>query len=176
MLVLEKLSYWERKTYFTDIDFAIIGAGITGYSTSLHLRKLFPDAKIVIFEQGYLPSGASSKNAGFACFGSATELFDDISSFGETIVWDTVKMRWEGLKYLRTLIGDEHLKLEINGSWDLITEKECELFDAVVPQIPYYNQKLEEITGERDVYSIDDSVCDTFGFRSIQTSIYNRLE
>ena len=81
------------------------------------MRKANPNSKIVILERGFLPSGASSKNAGFACFGSATELYADLQEIPEKDVWETVKLRWEGLSHLRTLIGDQQLKFETNGSW-----------------------------------------------------------
>ena len=121
MIPNEKISYWEQKTFFNDIDYIIIGAGIVGYSTALSLRKLSPTAKILILERGNLPSGASSKNAGFACFGSATELYSDLQLNNEEEVWNTVKKRWDGLQNLRLLIGDDNLKFQNLGSWDLIT-------------------------------------------------------
>lgn len=176
MLNVKNTSYWEQKSFFDKIDFLIIGAGIVGYSTALHLREKYSNAKIVILERGVLPSGASSKNAGFACFGSATELFDDLKNIPENEVWETVALRWKGLGYLRQLIGDENLSLKINGSWDLIREKDLELYNATVKNIDYYNQKLEEITGEKDVYSVDEKVNARFGLNSIETSFYNRLE
>ena len=176
MLNIDKLSYWERKSIFENIDHLIIGSGIVGFSTAFHLKKLNPDSRILILEKGHLPEGASSKNAGFACFGSATELADDIQNFGEDLVWETVALRWKGLSYLRQLIGDENLKLEINGSWDLIKDDELEIYQAVLPQLPHFNQKIQEITGESNVYSEDDTVTDKFGLEEIKTSFFNRLE
>ncbi|MFZ9029096.1 MAG: NAD(P)/FAD-dependent oxidoreductase [Crocinitomicaceae bacterium] len=176
MLDIEKLSYWELKSYFKDIDFLIIGAGIVGYSTAIHLRKQYPKSKILVIERGYLPSGASSKNAGFACFGSATELTEDLSKFDDSTVWETVKMRWEGLNYLRGLIGDDSLKLKVNGSWDLITSNDIELRDRTALNLNYFNKQLKDITGENDVYSIDHNTQGNFGFSGIDTSFRNRLE
>lgn len=176
MLNSEKVSYWEQKSFFQNIDYLIIGAGIVGYSTALHLRKANPSSKIVIIERGFLPSGASSKNAGFACFGSATELYSDLEKNNESDVWETVKLRWEGLSYLREIIGDQQLKLEINGSWDLITENEEELFEKVKLKIPYFNQRIKEITGEDNTYSIDSEVSEKFDFNNVKSSIFNRLE
>lgn len=49
-----------------------------GLNAAIHLKKKHPIAKVIVFERGSLPSGASSKNAGFACFGSPSELLDDI--------------------------------------------------------------------------------------------------
>lgn len=61
MLPFSKLSFWERSIYTDGIDFTIIGAGIVGMSTALHLRRVNPSAKIVLIERGYLPTGASTK-------------------------------------------------------------------------------------------------------------------
>lgn len=176
MLNTEKLSYWELKSYFKDIDFLVIGAGIVGYSTAIHLKEMHPNKKVIVLERGYLPSGASSKNAGFACFGSATELTEDISKFDEDTVWKTVEMRWHGLNYLRNLIGDEHLKLQINGSWDLITDTDSELMTSTASKLDHYNYHLRSITGEPDVYSIDTKTQAKFGFNGVNTSFRNRLE
>lgn len=176
MIPNEKISYWEQKTFFNDVDYIVIGAGIVGYSTAMSLKILSPTAKILILERGNLPSGASSKNAGFACFGSATELYTDLQTNSEEEVWSTVKRRWDGLQNLRLLIGDENLKFQNHGSWDLITEKETDLFTATVKLIPQFNAKIKAISGEENVYSIDEEVATKFGFESIKTSIYNRLE
>ncbi|MEJ6582635.1 MAG: FAD-dependent oxidoreductase [Crocinitomicaceae bacterium] len=176
MIPNEKISYWEQKSFFNDVDYIIIGAGIVGYSTAISLKRLSQEAKILILERGNLPSGASSKNAGFACFGSATELYTDLQNGSEEEIWNTVKKRWNGLQNLRSLIGDENLKLETHGSWDLITQKESELFNATAKLLPHFNQKLKEITGEDNVYCIDTTIGNKFEFESIETSIYNRLE
>lgn len=176
MLKTNQWSYWERKEISEDIDFIVVGAGIVGYSTALALQEQHSTAKILVLERGLLPSGASTKNAGFACFGSASEIYDDIQTFGEKTVWETVEWRWKGLHALRDRIGDENLKLDINGSWDLFTDSEMDTFEAVLPHIAYYNARLEEITGETDVFRVDENVNKQFGFNTIQTSIFNRLE
>ncbi len=176
MLNIEQLSYWEKQTFFQGVDFLIVGAGIVGYSTAIHLREQHPNAKILILEKGYLPSGASSKNAGFACFGSATELIDDLSQTDEHIVWDTVEKRWEGLRYLKQLIGEADLNLEINGSWDLITNKETKRADEVRSQLDYLNQNIKSITGTDGVYTEDKYLHERFGFNNLNTSFFNKLE
>ena len=176
MVFSEKISYWEQKNFFKDIDHIIIGAGIVGYSTALYLKYLDSKSRILILEKGVLPSGASSKNAGFACFGSATELYSDIKNYGIDEVWKTVEKRWKGLQNLRNIIGDEQLKFETYGSWDLITQNERELFNETVLSLPEFNQRIKEITGEENVYSIDENVSFKNGFKNIQKSIYNKLE
>lgn len=176
LLNIEQLSYWERKTYFEEVDFLIIGAGIVGFSTAIALKKKYPDAKILILERGYLPAGASSKNAGFACFGSVTELLDDLTKMDESKVWETVANRWNGLQNLKQLIGEDNLELESNGSWDLIMPDEINSISEINSKLPYLNAKIEEITGEKNVYQEDKNCATTFGFNGVQTSYFNRLE
>lgn len=176
MLKNNQWSYWERVQFMHEIDFIVVGAGIVGYSTALRLRELHPTAKIIILERGNLPSGASSKNAGFACFGSASEIYDDIQEVGEEIVWETVKLRWKGLQALRKHIGDDGLKLQIHGSWDLFTSDEMETFNAVRPYLDHFNTQLEKITGETAVFSVDETIQERFGFEKIESSFKNRLE
>ena len=78
-----QLSYWEIKNWFSNVDFTIVGSGIVGLHTGLALRERFPSAKILILEKGVLPQGASTKNAGFACFGSISEIIDDLKTHTE---------------------------------------------------------------------------------------------
>jgi len=176
MLNTAKISYWERKHFFDQCDLIVIGAGIVGYSTALHFKQQHPDAKVLILERGLLPSGASSKNAGFACFGSPTELADDLNKFDSATVWDTVALRMEGLQYLKEIVGSQNMDLRIHGSWDLVREDEKEVFAEIVERIPDFNAALERLSGEKNVYSWEDDLSDRFGFQQILGGFRNRLE
>lgn len=70
------LSYWEQKNFFR-YELIVIGSGFTGLSTAINFKKKNPKARVLILEKGVFPTGASTKNAGFACFGSLTEILDD---------------------------------------------------------------------------------------------------
>jgi glycine/D-amino acid oxidase-like deaminating enzyme len=74
------LSYWEIKSWLQNIDFTVIGSGIVGLNCAIQLKERFPVAKVLVLEKGILPQGASTKNAGFACFGSLSELIADLNS------------------------------------------------------------------------------------------------
>jgi gamma-glutamylputrescine oxidase len=173
MIPFSNLSYWERSIYTEGIDFTIVGSGIVGLSTALHLRKTNPNAKITILERGYLPSGASTKNAGFTCFGSPTELRDDLSKMDEKSVWDTVAMRIDGLRELFELVDPKQIQYEACGSWDIIRNEEQPLTPDF---IAYLNEKLFEITNEQLVYTEDKSKRIDSGFEGIRTTFHNRLE
>ncbi len=173
MLPFSKLSFWERSIYTDGIDFTIIGAGIVGMSTALHIRRANPSAKIIILERGYLPTGASTKNAGFTCFGSPTELRDDLSKMDERTVWDTVSMRMEGLRELFSLVDPSHIHYEACGSWDIIREEE----ESLTPDfLAYLNEKLFVISGEKTVYAEDKTKWIDAGFNGVKTTYSNRLE
>ncbi|MGA1385208.1 MAG: FAD-dependent oxidoreductase, partial [Flavobacteriaceae bacterium] len=75
-------SFWERQTWFDQVDFVVVGAGIVGLNAALELRRMHPTARILVLERGALPRGASTKNAGFSCFGSISELSSDLSLYG----------------------------------------------------------------------------------------------
>jgi gamma-glutamylputrescine oxidase len=176
MLNFDRLSYWEKNEFITDIDFLIIGTGIVACSTAFHLRKKHPTSKIVLLERSYLPCGASTKNAGFSCFGSATELLADLEKMPENEVWGTVSKRWEGLSYLREIIGDDSLDFQNNGSWDLIRNDESVLQQETHDKLNYLNAEIEKITHQKEVYSWDTSLNDTFGFEKIKGGFFNALE
>ncbi len=169
-------SYWERKHFFDSCDLIVVGAGIVGYSTALHFKQSNPASKVVILERGLLPSGASSKNAGFTCFGSPTELADDLQQFDATTVWDTVALRLEGLRYLEEIIGKENMDLQTNGSWDLIRNDETDIQKDIIDLLPDFNEALEKISGEKNVYSWEADVSQKFGFQGILGGFKNRLE
>ncbi len=157
------LSYWERKTWLTNIDFAIIGSGIVGLNCALSLRKKFPKSKIVIFEKGMLPSGASTKNAGFACYGSLSEILDDLDSHSEEDVISIIKNRVNGLQLLRQTLGDKALDYQENGGYELFTLDDKVVFDECHSKMVYVNQLVHSIF-KSDVFSIKDN---EFGYKNI---------
>lgn len=176
MLKFDQLSFWEKSAVLEEIDFLIVGAGLVGFSTAMALRDLYPDAKIVILERGYLSTGASTKNAGFACFGSATELIDDLKNMPEAAVWETVDLRFRGLTKLLERFSVEEIRYINSGSWDLIHEKNLDTRRETSEQLDYLNKKIKEITGSENCFNEDLSVSEKFGFRQIPTSFHNRLE
>ncbi len=166
-------SYWENKTWFRNIDYAIIGSGIVGLSCALQLRESHPKAKIVIFERGMLPSGASTKNAGFACFGSLSEIIDDLKTHTQDEVLALVKERVEGLKLLRNTLGDNTIDYQQKGGYELFTKKDTLLYKECVEQLPIVNNLLKPIFKE-DVFSV---IQDSFHFGNIKKNlIVNKFE
>lgn len=176
MLNFSALSYWEKIAVTEGIDFLVIGAGLVGVSTAIELRKRNPSAKIVLLERGYLPTGASTKNAGFACFGSATELVDDLSRIDEDTVWETLELRYLGLQELLKLYGEDQLGYKQVGSWDLIHNHSVETENLTREKLDHLNKRIYEITGQTNCFSEDKKTLLSNGFSNISTSFHNKLE
>mgnify|MGYP000172407151 CR=1 FL=1 len=171
-----ELSYWERESFFKDIDVAVIGSGIVGLSAAIHLKKLDPSLQVAILERGTLPIGASTRNAGFACFGSMTELLDDLRHASEDEVLAVVEKRWRGLHRLRELVGDENLDFKMLGGYEMFTDKEESIFQECRERLPELNEKIGKITGWMEGYKVVDERLPGFGFKGVRHLILNQPE
>jgi len=166
------LSYWEKSEWFSDVNFTIVGSGIVGLNTAITLQKKYPKAKILVLERGMLPHGASTKNAGFACFGSISEILSDLKSHSEDEVLQLVEKRWKGLKLLRNNLGDATIDFQQHGSFELFSNDNV-LFDTCSNQIEEVNKMLQPIFGE-DIFSISEN---KFGFNTVKENyIFNQFE
>lgn len=171
------LSYWERETFFKDIDLVVVGSGIVGLAAAIHYKHLKPQSKVVVIERGALPIGASTRNAGFACFGSMTELLDDLTQMPEDMLLGIVEKRWMGLQRLRSLIGDEALNYKGLGGYEMFTEEEEEgVFQNCMERMPDLNEKIGAITGNSKIFSVVDERLSSFGFRGVRHLILNAAE
>ena len=167
------LSYWELKNWFTNVDFAIVGSGIVGLHTALRLREKFPKSKILVLEKGVLPQGASTKNAGFACFGSLSEILDDLNSHSEEEVIQLIEKRWNGLKLLRERLGDSVIDFKPYGGYELFLKDNESSFEECLQKLPFVNEILKPIF-KTAVFAKE---VDRFGFGNIQEySIFNPFE
>lgn len=167
------LSYWEIKSYLTNIDYTIIGSGIVGLNCALQLKQQFPKAKILILERGMLPQGASTKNAGFACFGSLSEILDDLNSHSEDEVFNLVKKRFDGLLLLRQILSDKAIDYRQLGGFELFSDNDDAFFEACLSQRERINYLLMPLFKE-DVFTLKDN---SFKFKNIKNQYsFNKFE
>ncbi len=172
--MLNNLSFWEKSTYLDGIDFAVIGSGIVGLNAAITFKEKYPKAKVVVLERGVFPSGASTKNAGFACFGSVSELLDDLETMGEVAVLNLVEQRWRGLQRLRERCGDANIDYQGHGGYELFLDG-SEAYQECAAQIPFLNEKLAPIIGGMPIFeSIKEG--NQFGFGKVRNIIFNRFE
>lgn len=171
-----QLSYWEKEAFLQDFDFLIVGSGIVGLNAALKLRTLSPAARIGILERGPMPIGASTRNAGFACFGSVSELLEDIELNGSEAVMKVLKMRWDGLQKLRERLGDKRMGYVGYGGYELFQKKDKTLFEKCKSAIPELNIALQELIGEDAIFSCSDEGISKNGLGNTQHLIFNRAE
>jgi glycine/D-amino acid oxidase-like deaminating enzyme len=167
------LSYWELKNWFTNVDFTIVGSGIVGLHCALALREKFPESKILILEKGMLPQGASTKNAGFACFGSISEIIEDLKSHSEEEVIGLIQKRWNGLQLLRKNLGDEAIDFKPYGGYELFLKNDESTYNECLQKLPFINDLLKPLF-RNDVFAKE---IDRFAFQGIQEYvIFNPYE
>lgn len=171
-----QLSFWEKQSFFSNIDVTIIGSGIVGLSAAICLKEKNPSIKVLVVERGFLPYGASTRNAGFACFGSVSELLDDLSKESEQEVFARVEKRWKGLLRLRNLLGDDKISFENKGGYEVFTPAEKELFEQCATKISYLNNHLKSITGVNETFSLTNDKIKEFGFSKVDNLILNKSE
>lgn len=123
----------------------VVGGGITGLNAALHTRRLHPTREVLLIERGAFPAGASTRNAGFACFGSAGEIQDDLRTLSAKEVSALVGLRWQGLQRLRETCGDFALGYASTGSLELFESREA--FEAVAQDLPELNALVAQAVG-----------------------------
>jgi glycine/D-amino acid oxidase-like deaminating enzyme len=110
-----------------DFDVCIIGGGIIGMSTAIEVAERRPDMMIAVMERADGPKGASTRNAGFACFGSLSEVALDVDVLGSDAAADLVRRRVEGLSILRSRCGDDNISYDNTGGREIFLEHHASL-------------------------------------------------
>lgn len=149
-------------------DLIIVGSGITGLSAAMFYKRQNKDASVMVLDRGFWPHGATARNAGFACFGSAGELTDDLTHESETEVKKRLEKRFKGLELLKTELGVEHIDYNMCGGYELFGDFDEKHLEESVVNIPLFNEWVQAFTGESESYKVGE----LNGFKVI----FNRLE
>lgn len=147
-------SIWEKEMIRPSADVVIVGAGITGLSTAWFLKESHPELDVLIVDRSVEGTGASTRNAGFACMGSLGELVADSREMGMDAVCDLYKKRWEGLQLLTNIIPEEEMGLVWCGGYELFFEGQEEEWENVREALDGWNERIANTTGIRENFSI----------------------
>ncbi len=170
------ISFWEKESFYNHKQVIIIGAGLAGLWSALELRKLDSTLNIFLLDKGVIPQGASTRNAGFACFGSPTELLHDAEIWGEDEMWGIVEMRYKGLEKIKAHFKADAIDFENCGGYELLDETFGYTPEALDEKLAWLNKGLEKITGEKQTYTRADDKINQFKFNSFKHIIENKLE
>lgn len=151
---MKQTSFWEAPSQSFDI--VIIGAGFLGSWTAYELSRL-QKLSIAVIESGSLSHGASTKNAGFACFGSVTELSADIKELGTNTTIDICQKRLKGIQKIRTVLGDATIAYDHCGGYEIFLPNDTipsetslqnfnSLLESSLPIQPFRFLSTQEIT------------------------------
>ncbi len=172
---MKSFSYWESRYFWQPSDYLIAGGGITGLTTAIFLKKAQPSKRVVLLERGALPAGASTKNAGFACFGSMSEILDDLQRHSEAEVFALIARRVQGFELLRKLLSDDQLGYEHCGGFEVFLEGEEPLHKACTEAMGYVNEQLSKAIGTQPFREISNDIPAT-GMHSVRHMLLNAEE
>lgn len=170
-----QLSVWEKETFFAPQDVIIAGSGFVGLWSALKLIEKNPHQKITILERGIIPTGASTRNAGFSCFGSPSELLNDVANAGEEKTFELVSLRYRGLQQIRSYFSEDIIGYDASGGYECFTGDSTD-WEAVKLKLPWLNEKLHPITGTKQTFYIADDKIAASGFAWFDHIIANDLE
>jgi glycine/D-amino acid oxidase-like deaminating enzyme len=168
-------SYWEKKSFF-NADVVIVGSGIVGLNAAITIKNKNPKINVLVLERGFLPAGASTKNAGFACFGSISELIEQEKVSGTDALHSLITKRWNGLQKLKNLLGDDNIALENYGGYELFKNEQSVLANDCVAKISHFNSLIADIVNKEDTYRLGNTKIKSLGFNGVETLIECQLE
>ncbi len=167
------ISYWEQTTFFAKQDVIIIGGGFVGLWSALELIQKNPKYKITIVDAGIIPTGASTKNAGFCCFGSPTELISDAAKIDDAQLWDLVYKRYHGLRKIHNTFSYKTIDYSNCGGYECLLQKDV---TAIEEKLDWLNYGMYAITEQANTFTFNKKKLQDFSLSNFDTLIHNSLE
>lgn len=170
--MLHQLSWWEKSVLLKPFDFAILGAGLIGKQIALKIQLKYPSARVAIVDRSPISYGASTRNAGFACFGSVTEIVDDMKKSDVSAVIELLGKRYSGIQMLVHDFGADVIGYKNTGSCEVFTNSED--FDLALSSYSEINTLVKQAHGLENVFQLKPSK--HFQMNVHETCLYNSFE
>jgi glycine/D-amino acid oxidase-like deaminating enzyme len=167
-------SYWERSILLKTFDFIVLGAGIIGKQIAIKIKEKYPSARIALVDKYSLSLGASTRNAGFACFGSVSEILDDLNYSSKTDVMRLVDKRRRGIQKLVEEFGTDSIGYRPTGSYEIFDLNQSEDLKLALDNLDFINSELATITNFKNIFEIQHN--HNFKMNSLSTCLFNRFE
>jgi gamma-glutamylputrescine oxidase len=170
------VSIWEKETFYAPQDVVIAGSGFVGLWSAFFLKKKKPKLKITVVDRGLIPTGASTRNAGFACFGSLSEVIHDAGSMGTEKMLELVELRYKGLERIQKHFSADKIDFELCGGYELYDYSDKCSSEELQHNIGYINSLFKPITEKKNTYRLADEKIAAFGFGQTKHLVKNNLE
>ena len=144
-----RTSIWEKRHFLPHYDVIIVGAGLIGLCSALELRSKSKSLKILVIDRASIPLGASTRNAGFACFGSPSEILADLKNHSFDHVCQLIKKRYDGWNLLLNLVGRDQLKYEPTGGYEVFRDSDEQSYAQCQAIIDPINDAIHNLLGIR---------------------------
>lgn len=138
-----------------EADVLVVGGGITGMAAAVFLRRLDPSLVVLVVDRALGGSGASTRNAGFACMGSLGELLADDVAMGRAAAVSLYRRRWEGLQLLEELVPAAAMDLSWCGGSELFFEEQAEEWERVRSSLAGWNADIRSAAGIACAFEAD---------------------
>ena len=169
---MNTISYWEQQG-FGKADWVIIGAGLVGLQSARRIKETFPAARVVVLDEHALGNAASLRNAGFACFGSAGEMLDEIARTSELEAVGLYEKRYLGIQKLLGRYGAARIGFQATGGTEVFSASDSEEAVRVFDHVKGLNAMLRSVHGKESF-----ELCDTIsaGMNVLKEGVLSPLE
>lgn len=141
-------SFWENTHLIGLRDVMIIGGGFSGLWTACSLKEKYPHFRITVLESKAFGSTASTKNAGFACFGSPSEILSDYDQMGFERTVELLRWRFNGIQRIARTFRPNNIDFNRYGGWELFHEEQFALWEKVNSNQELLNEISRTATGK----------------------------
>ncbi len=169
----QDFSFWELDFYTrTTYDVIIVGAGIVGLSAAIQMKKQQQNLHILVIEKQSFGTLASTRNAGFVCLGSPSELALELENGGENQLLKSISLKWRGIERLFKLVGKTKPQFKQHGGFEIFTPHHSTP-EPDAKQVEALNKVFERVTRISNFFTeTPKAIQETWGFENL-TSAYS---
>ncbi len=163
-------SYWEHSIAKNKIyDWLIIGGGILGHFCAFEIKEKYPLSSVAILEKDNFGFGATTRNAGFACFGTVGEFLSDSRLTNSDKALSTLIKRKIGLDILTTRLSKDSIGFEACGGYEILGDNELNILLEIEP----LNKLIHNSIGLTNTFEKREN---KFFTNRIGSTIFNKYE
>lgn len=170
------IAVWEKESFFAPSDVLVVGGGLLGLWTARELKIKRPFLKVTLIDKYIIPAGASTRNAGFACLGSPSELLNDLKVMETGDMWRLVEMRYRGIQKIRSVFTDAVTGFDHSGGYECFNFLNSLEKEQLIGGVKELNAGMKAITGKSRTFTDASSKLEQYGLQGFDLMVENRLE